>query len=287
MITRSPILAGAAFLTLAVLTPSALRAGGAPSVAPGGAGLAASVAPEPLSGVDIKARLGEQVPLALPFRDEEGRDVALGDYFGKRPVVLALVYYECPMLCTLVLNGLVKALRPLTFEPGKEFEVVVVSFDPGEGPELAASKKKIYLDSYKRPQTAGGWHFLTGSQESIKNLTASVGFSYRYLERTDEYAHSVALMLLTPKGILARYYYGIEYSTRDLKLGIIEASNEKIASTVDKLLLYCFRYDPSTGRYSAVVLNIIRLGGIITVAALVGFVLVMRRRDKRRSKAGS
>ncbi len=237
--------------------------------------------------MDIIPRPGEQIRLGIPFVDASGKQVTLGDYLGERPVILALVYYECPMLCTLVLNGLVKTLRPLTFEPGDQFDIVAVSFDPDEGPELAAEKKKVYLDSYKRPSTEHGWHFLTGSADSIKELTESVGFSYRYQERTDEYAHPSMLTLLTPTGKIARYYYGIEYSTRDVKLGIIEASKEKIASAVDKLLLYCFRYDPSTGRYSAVVLAFVRLGGVVTVALLLGFILITRRRDKRTAKAGN
>jgi protein SCO1/2 len=243
--------------------------------------------PPLLSQVGIEQRLNERLPLDLPFRDETGTEVVLRDYFGRRPVILTLVYYECPMLCTLVLNGLVRALKVLSFEPGREFEIVTVSFDPGETPALAAAKKETYLEQYGRAGAGGGWHFLTGTPESIEGLAQAVGFRYAYDAGRDEYAHAAAIMVATPQGRLARYFFGVEYSPRDLRLGLIEASQERIGTLVDTLLLYCFHYDPSTGRYSAVAMNIVRLGGALTVLALAGFIAVMRRRESRASAVGS
>jgi protein SCO1/2 len=203
----------------------------------------------------------------------------IGDYFGKRPVVLALVYYECPMLCTQVLNGLVSALGVLNFEAGREFDVVAVSFNPKEGPGLASQKKANYVERYGRPGAAGGWHFLTGSPESISRLTDAVGFKYAYDPNIGQYAHGAAIELLTPKGTIAKYFYGIEYSPRDLRLGLIEASDERIGSVVDDVLLFCYHYDPSTGTYGASVLAIVRAGAIATVLALAAFLTVSLRRD--------
>ena len=239
------------------------------------------VVPDALRGIGIDQRLGESVPLDLTFRDEAGEMVRLGSYFGARPVVLALVYYECPMLCTLVLNGLVSSLKALSFDAGREFDVVAVSFDPDETPELAAAKKETYLDSYRRPNAAEGFHFLTGDEESIRRLAAAVGFRYRYDPASDEFAHAAGITVLTPSGVIARYFYGVEYAPRDLRLGLIEAADEKIGSHVDQLMLFCFRYDPATGRYSAAVLNLVRLGGILTVLAFAGFVIVARSRESK------
>jgi protein SCO1/2 len=236
--------------------------------------------PSILREVGIDQRLDQPVPLDLVFRDEEGREVRLGDYFGRRPVVLALVYYECPMLCTQVLNGLVGTLKSLSFEPGREFEVVTVSFDPREGPDLAALKKANYLARYGRPATAGGWHFLTGSRESIAALTKAVGFRYVYDERIQQFAHGAALTLLTPAGVISRYFYGIEYSPRDLRLGLVEAAAGRIGTALDQALLFCYHYDPATGRYSATALGLVRLGGVITVLALAAFVIVSLRRER-------
>ena len=240
--------------------------------------------PPQLRDVGIDQKLDEQVPLALPFRDESGRNVRLERYFDGRPVILALVYYECPMLCTLVLNGLVSALRTLSFNAGDEFQVVAVSFDPEEGPDLAAAKKQTYLHSYSRSGAEEGVHFLTGRAEAIESLARSVGFRYQYLADIDEYAHGAAIVVLTPKGKVARYFYGVEYPPRDLRLALIEAAENRIGSPVDQLLLYCYRYDPSSGRYTAVVMNIIRLGGVLTVVALSAFMLVMWRREARRQR---
>lgn len=238
--------------------------------------------PSVLERVGIEQRLGNQLPLETTFRDELGRPVKLGDYFQKRPVVLALVYYDCPMLCTQVLNGLTSALSVLKFNAGQEFDVVAVSFDPRETPQLAGAKKQVYLNRYKRPGADQGWHFLTGSQESITALTEAAGFHYVWDDQTNQFAHGSAVMIATPKGKLHRYYYGIEYSPKDLRLGMIEAADEKIGNVVDQLILYCYHYDPTTGKYGAVAMNMIRLGGVATVLLLGTFMAVNFRRDARK-----
>jgi protein SCO1/2 len=245
-----------------------------------GAGPSASERPGILGRIAIEQRLNHQVPLDIPFTDETGREVTLGDYFGKRPVVLALVYYECPMLCTQVLNGLVTALGVMNFEPGKEFDVVAVSFNPKEGPGLAAQKKAVYLERYDRPQTAGGWHFLTGSEASIARLTEAVGFRYEYDETIKQFAHGAGIQVLTPKGLLSKYFYGIEFSPRDIRLGVIEASEERIGTAIDDFLLFCYHYDPATGQYGAAVLRLVRVGAIATMVVFGVFLTVSLRRER-------
>lgn len=242
--------------------------------------------PPLLEQVDFEQRLGNQVPLDLVFRDEAGETVRLGDYFQGKPVILTLSYYECPMLCTLVLNGLVSALRVLRFDLGKEFVAINVSFNPRESPELAAAKKAAYLKEYRRPGAERGWHFLTGDEGSIRQLTEAVGFRYAWDDKSQQYAHATGLVVLTPGGRIARYFYGVEFSPRDLRFGLIEAADGKIGSPVDKVLLYCFHYDPATGRYSAIALNSVRIGGVLTLAALVTFIVVMLRRERRSAAAG-
>lgn len=242
--------------------------------------------PPLLEQVDFEQRLGNQVPLDLVFRDEAGETVRLGDYFQGKPVILTLSYYECPMLCTLVLNGLVSALRVLRFDLGKEFVAINVSFNPRESPELAAAKKATYLKEYRRPGAERGWHFLTGDEGSIRQLTEAVGFRYAWDDKNQQYAHATGLVVLTPGGRIARYFYGVEFSPRDLRFGLIEAADGKIGSPVDKVLLYCFHYDPATGRYSAIALNSVRIGGVLTLAALVTFIVVMLRRERRSAAAG-
>lgn len=249
-------------------------------VQPGGSAPSSQV-PAVLAKVAFEQRLNSQLPLDLPFKDEQGRAVKLGDYFGKKPVVLAFVYYECPMLCTQVLNGLVSALSVMNFEPGREFDVVVVSFNPREGPGLASQKKASYLERYGRPQTAGGWHFLTGQQSSIDALTDALGFRYAYDDAIKQFAHGAAIEVLTPKGHISKYFYGIEFSARDLRLGLIEASDERIGTPVDDFLLFCYHYDPATGKYGASVLRLVRLGGILTVLAFLSFLTISLRRDRR------
>ena len=234
-----------------------------------------------LAGIDVQQKLGAELPLDAAFRDESGRDVSLGEVVGGKPFALIPVYYECPMLCSLVTEGFVKALRPLGFVPGKEFEVVFLSFDPKEAPELAAKRKAAALDAYGNAASSAGWHFLTGSESEIRRVTETIGFHYVYDSQRDEYAHAAAVVLATGEGKLSRYFFGVEYSTRDLRLGLVEAGQRKIGSVVDQFLLYCYHYDPSMGRYSAAVLNIVRLGGVATVSAFLVFFLAMRRREKR------
>lgn len=239
-----------------------------------------------LEDVGIDQRLGERLPLDAEFLDESGNHVRLGDYFGKKPVVLALVYYTCPMLCNQVLNGLTSGLDVLSFDIGKEFEVVTVSFDPRETPELARSKKQTYMDWYKRPGAAEGWHFLTGDRSSIEKLTEAVGFHYKYDAATNQFIHASGIMLATADGKLARYFYGIEYAPKDLRFGLIEASQNKIGNPVDRLLLYCYHYDPASGKYGAVAINILRLAGIATVVGVAAMLLLLRHRRPRNADAG-
>jgi protein SCO1/2 len=239
--------------------------------------------PKALTGVGIDQRLNEQLPLDLALKNENGESVKLGDYFGKKPVVLALVYYQCPMLCNQMLNGMVTAFRVMSFAPGKEFEVVTVSFDPRETPELAAAKKKTYVDylpEEKRASAAAGWHFLTADEANIARITSAVGFRYHWDDATNQFAHASAVYVATPGGKLARYFYGIEYAPRDLRLGLIEAAENKIGSPVDQLLLYCYHYDPATGKYGAAVMNMMRVGGVITLIALAILLLALRRRSR-------
>jgi protein SCO1/2 len=234
--------------------------------------------PAPLSDVRIDQRLNEQIPLDLFFRDETGRQVKLAEYFGSKPVILALVYYQCPMLCNEILNGLLSSIKAISFNVGEQYEIVTVSFNPDEKPELAAAKKETYIERYGRSRAANGWHFLTGERNAIEALTNAVGFHYAYDPQTKQYAHASAIMVLTPQGRLSRYFYGIEYAPKDLRLGLVEASEGKIGSPVDQLLLYCFHYDPVTGKYSAVVMNIVRLSGIATVVSVAILILVFSRR---------
>ncbi len=239
--------------------------------------------PGPLQGVAFEQRLGATVPLDATFVDHTGSVAPLADYLGDRPVVLALVYYDCPMLCSMILNGLTQSLRTLRFDAGREFDVVVASFDARETPEQAARQRESVLRRYGRDGAEAGWHFLTADNESIERLTRAVGFRYAFDEESGEFAHAAGLVVLTPEGRVARYYYGVEYAPRDLRLGLVEAADEKIGGLVDQVLLYCFRYDPSTGKYSAVVLNIVRLGGALTVLAIGGFLIAgwLRERSVR------
>lgn len=244
------------------------------------ASLAFAQAPLILRNVGITQKMNAQVPLDLPFQDETGRTVKLGSFLGK-PVILALVYYQCPSLCNLVLNGVIRAVRDLKMSAGNEFDVVAVSFDPHEIPEMAAAKKQAYLKDYARASSENGWHFLTGPEASSRSLADSVGFHYSYDALSNQYAHASAIVILTPEGRVARYFYGIDYPERDVRLGLEEASEGRISSAVDQVLLYCFHYDPSQGKYGLAIMNAIRLGGVITVICLVGFMFIMFRRDFR------
>ena len=236
-----------------------------------------------LGKIGIDQRLDAQVPLDLAFVDENGRDVRLGDYMGKRPVLLALVYYECPMLCTQVLNGITGALKVISLDVGKEFDVIAVSINPREGPGLAKAKKQAYVERYGRPETADGWHFLTGREENIRALANAVGFRYSYDEEIKQYAHGAGIELLTPKGVIARYFYGIEFSPRDVRLGIVEASEERIGSPIDSVLLLCYHYDPATGKYGASAITAVRIGAIATMLAFGVFLFVSLRRERDES----
>jgi len=247
-------------------------------------GTSSELVPDILEKVGIDQKLNAQVPLDAVFRDELGRQVKLGDYFGKRPVVLSLVYYECPMLCTQVLNGAVAAFKVLNFSVGDEYEVVTLSFNPKETPAMASAKKQTYLAKYGRPAGANGWHFLTGEQPAIDALASSVGFRYVFDKSSQQYVHASALMVLTPDGRVSKYFYGIDYPPKDLRLGLIEASGGKIGTPVDQVLLYCYHYDPHSGKYSMVVMNVLRLAGLLTVALIGGFIVTMWSVDRRKTK---
>ena len=241
--------------------------------------------PAGLQGVTIEQYLNHQVPLDLVFRDEFGRSLPLSTYFsGHKPVLLALVYYTCPMLCNLVLTGVTSSLRAISLDPGRDFEVVAVSFDPHDTPEIAAGKRANYLQRYRRPDTANGWHFLTGDEASIKALTSAVGFRYKLDPATGQYAHASAIMVLTPGGKLSRYFYGVEYSPRDLRLGLVEASQDKIGSPVDQILLFCYHYDPTTGKYGAIAMHSLRFAGATFVLICGAFLFFAWRRDWRRDR---
>jgi protein SCO1/2 len=245
--------------------------------------------PSVLGNVGIAQRLNQPLPLNLAFTDDAGKQVRLGDYFGKRPAILALVYYQCPMLCSEELNGLTSALQMVRYVPGKDFDVIVASIDPTEGPDLAAAKKRSYLKRYGKPETASGWHFLTGQQPSIDALTQAVGFKYVKLDvpgsKVTQYAHASAIQIVTPEGKLAQYYMGVEYSPKDLLLGLNEASANRIGTPVDNILTYCYHYDPQLNKHSLIVARVVQLGGFLTLLLLGGFMAVMFRRDYRKAHA--
>jgi protein SCO1 len=239
--------------------------------------------PAILNQVDITQNLNGQLPGDLVFRDESGKDVRLGDFFGQKPIVLSLVYFDCPALCTEVLNGELHTMQSISLNLGKDFEAITVSFEPKDSPALAKAKRDVYLGQYGRPGAASHWHFLTGDQLSIDALTKAVGFHYAYDVGSRQYAHAAAIMVLMPDGRIDRYFYGVQYQPRDIRLGLVEASQGKIGSPTDHALLYCFQYDPATGKYGLVVMNVIRAGGGLTVLALGIFMLVMFRRDRKPS----
>ena len=241
--------------------------------------------PKQLEGVDVQEHLGAQLPLGLRFRDEAGKDVTLGQYFdGHRPVLLTLNYASCPMLCSLVLSGAVKGLKGVEWGINKEFQVVTVSLDPEEPRELTLRTKERYLSQYGRPDAAKGWHFLTGSAANVEAYAAALGFSYRYDEKRKEYAHPAALALASPSGMIARYLYGIEFDPRTLRLGLVEASEGRIGTTIDKIVLYCFHYDSSEGRYAPVARRIMQIGGALAVALIAGLIVVLHRADVKRRR---
>ncbi len=237
---------------------------------------------EILKKIGIDQKIGQQLPLGLPFKDENGQAVTLGTFFGgRRPVVLVLAYYQCPMLCTQVLNGMTGALKTLSFDAGKDFDVVVVSIDPKDNFRLAANKKASYVEHYGRPATAAGWHFLTGSESSIKPLADALGFRYVYDANIKQYAHGAAIYVATPKGVVSRYLLGIDFAPRDLRLALVEASNNVLGSVADQVLLLCYHYDPATGKYGAATINAVRVGFIATVGGFLAFLFVSLKRERR------
>jgi protein SCO1/2 len=246
---------------------------------PSNIGTSSTTMPAQLQNVGFDPQLNAQIPLDLSFVDENGSNVRLRDYFKQKPVVLAFVYYGCPMLCNQVEQGIVGSLRMLSFTPGRDYEVVFVSFDPRESADMAAQKKKSALAHFNRPETASGWHFLTGTKESIDAATKAANFRYSFDTKTSLFAHASGVMLLTPDGRISRYFYGVEYPGRDMRLGLVDASAGKIGTPIDHVLLFCYQYDPSSATYSASILKIIRLGGILTVLCIVGGILMFRRRD--------
>lgn len=236
--------------------------------------------PTVLDSVGIDQQLGEQIPLDLTFKDETGAPVTLAHYFKDRPVILVPAYYECPMLCTQILNGLLSGLRPLSLNVGEDFQIVTFSFNPKEGPELAAAKKTAYLEGYHREGAERGWHFLTGDAPAIAALTKALGYRYAYEPDTGEYIHASGIMLATPDGKLSRYLFGVEFAPRDLKLGLLESGQEKIGTPVDAVLLFCFQYNPLTGKYSLAIYRLVQIAGLISVVCILSFIVVMVRRER-------
>jgi protein SCO1/2 len=279
--------AGSSFVRWAgCLVLSAACLGGTASAQYGNQPRAATPASElPLQVKDVtfEQRLNETLPLDATFTDESGRAVQLGDYFTSgKPVVLAFVYYQCPMLCTQVMNGISSSLKAVPFTPGQDFDVVLVSFDPRETPAMAAKKKQEHIAYWDAQATAGAWHFLTGDEWNIRRVTSSAGFNYRWDEPSAQFAHVSGVLVVTPDGRLSRYFYGVEYSPKELRMALVESGQGKIGSAIDQLLLYCYHYDPAAGRYGVVVMNLVRLGGVVTVAMMAGFILLMRRKDHSR-----
>lgn len=246
----------------------------------------ASARPPQLKHVGIEQRLGQPIPADLQFRDEAGNQVRLGQYFGNGPVILNFVYFHCPMLCGQVLQGLTGALRAIGYTAGRDFTVLTVSFDPHETPEMAAAKRKSVLATYGRPEAEKGWHFLTGNAASIAALTQAAGFQYQYNAQNNQYAHPTAILTLTPEGKISQYYYGIEYAPRDLRLGLVQASNGQIGTLVDEALLYCYRYDPQTGKYSAIISRVLRISGAVWLAMVGAFLVVMFRMEPKYREQG-
>ena len=236
--------------------------------------------PPILREVSIAQRLNEPIPPEIIFRDENGRTVHLGDYFGTKPIVLSLVYFDCPALCTEVLNGELRTMKAITLDLGKDFDAITVSFEPKDTPELAKAKRDVYAGQYGRPGARENWHFLTGDQSSIDALTQAAGFHYAYDSASRQYAHAAAILVLTPHGRIARYFYGVQYPGRDVRLGLVEASEGKIGTPTDHALLYCYQYDPATGKYGLIVMNVVRAAGVLTVLVLGIFMFVMFRRER-------
>jgi len=242
--------------------------------------------PEALKTIGIEQKLGDQLPLDTEFKDESGKMVKLGSFFGTgRPVIVAFVYYECPMLCNQVLNGLTGSLKGISFDAGKEFDVVAISFDAREfdKPDLAKNKKASYMERYGRPGSEKGWHFLTGTEQSIAAVTAAAGFSFRWDQKSDQFAHAAGVMVATPEGKMSRYFYGIDYSPKDLKFGLMESAGNKVGNPAEQLLLYCYHYDPATGKYGLAILRVMRLGGVATLIGMAAMGFVFWKRNKKKT----
>ena len=264
-----------------------ISSAGAQTAGPGGyvdpqaPGMVSTSTPPQLKGVGFKQRLDEALPLDAMFKDDNGRQLRLGQLFGNKPVILAFVYYQCPMLCTQVMNGLSSALKVMPFVAGKDYDVVLVSFDPRDTPAIAAEKKRAHLEYWSTERDGAAWHLLTGDEASIRRATSAAGFTYQWDERTGQFAHVSGVLVVTPEGRLSRYFYGVEFSPKELRLALVESGQGRIGSAIDELLLYCFHYDPESGRYGLVVMNIVRLGGVLTVLFMGSFILLMRRREPR------
>ena len=271
----------------ASITLLALSVAACAQTIPDNVGKSSSGLPAQLVNVGFEPPLNAQLPLDTHFRDESGRDVQLRDYFHGKPVLLALVYYGCPMLCNQVEMGVVGSLKMLSFNAARDYEVIFVSFDPRETPQMAAQKKTAALSRYGRPETASGWHVLTGKEDAIHALATAANFRYSFDEKHNLFAHASGIMLITPDGRISRYFYGVEYPSRDVRLGLVDASAGKIGTPIDHLLLFCFQYNPETARYSATVLKIVRLGGILTIFSIVAGILIFRRRDVRAASISS
>ncbi len=285
---RLPVPTGAVRVALAVLVLAASAFG--QNMSTGGImAPPASAKPAGLENVGIQQRLEQQIPLDLTFRDESGKTVQLGDYIGKKPVILNFVYYSCPMLCPELLIGLESSLKVLKFNVGKEFDVVTVSFDPNDTPQRAAAKKADILKRYNRAGSENGWHFLTGQPQSITALAEAAGFHYQFDKKTGQYAHATAIMVLTSEGKISQYYYGVDFAPKDLRLSLIQASDNKIGTVADAVLLYCFHYDPATGKYSVLIGRVIQVGGGLTVLLLGGMLLLLSKRgpDHQLRRQGS
>jgi protein SCO1/2 len=272
------------FAALLTAFPMAAQYGSPPGVK--SAGEASAEAPGKGKDIKLDPKLGAQVPLEATFRDESGKVVTLGSLRRGKPVILTPVYYDCPMLCNMVLDGLVSSIRDLRFDVGDQYDVITFSFNPADTPQEASKKKDIFVKRYGRPGAGEGWHFLSGDEANIRKLADSIGFRYAYDSSTGQYAHAAMTLVLTPDGKIARYFYGIEYRPRDLRLALVEAADRKIATTVDRFLLLCYHYDPATGKYSSIAMNVVRAGGIATVFGLAGFIALMIRREKHLPNAG-
>lgn len=264
---------------LLMALPPSLQTAEAQSESPVNSSIASNM-PSVLKDVDFAPRLNAQLPLDVGFRDESGQPVQLRSYFHGKPVVLAFVYYQCPMLCTQVMDAIVSTLKVVTFNAGQQYEVVIISFDPSETPVMASAKKQDIVGRYHRPGTENGWHFLTGDHDAISQVTQAGGFHFAWDPETKLWVHASGILLMTPDGRISRYFYGIDYAPRDMRLGLIEAAAGNIGTPIDKVILYCYHFDPATGKYSAAILDVIRLGGIFTVALLAFFIIFFLRREK-------